>query len=158
MNTPFVPGNSDGPALDITTPEGRANLFKKRIEELTKPQAKGGPGLTMDQAIFELRTSEDAKDVELLAAMGDAPSKVRTEKLRTAKHNSDLTRLADENARAHIPSREVAAAMKVAANARSMAFNARITELMDRGFSLDQSIMHMRANRTDAALLAAMGG
>jgi hypothetical protein len=152
MNAPFNSAN-----LDIATAEGRANLFKKRIDELTKPKAKGGLGLTIDQAIFELRTSEDPKDVELLAAMGDAPSKVRSEKLRNAKHNSDLTRLADENARAHIPAKEVAAAM-AATNARSMAFNVRITELHDKGLTIDQAIMHMRANQTDAALLAAMGG
>jgi hypothetical protein len=155
MNASFDPAN--GPTLDITTPEGRANLFKKRIEDLTKPKTGGGPSLTMDQAIFELRTSEDAKDVELLAAMGDAPSKVRTEKLRSAKHSSDLTRLADENARAKTPSPEVAAAMKVATNERRMAFNARIDQLEGRGFTLDQSILQMRANPTDAALLAAMG-
>jgi hypothetical protein len=158
MNALFDPGSDDGLAPAITTPKGRAKLFKKRIEELTKPKAEGGPGLTTDQAIFEMRTSEDAKDVELLAAMGDAPSKVRTEKLRIAKHNADLTRIADENAQAHIPSREVAAAMKVATNARQMAFNVRIDELEGRGLSLDQAINHMRANRTDAALLASMGG
>jgi hypothetical protein len=157
MNAPFDPANSSGQTCDIGTPEGRANLFKKRIEELTKPKTQGGPGLTMDQAIFELRTSEDAKDVELLAAMGDAPSKVRSEKLRNAKHNADLTRLADENARAHIPAKEVAAAM-AATNARTMAFNARIDELRSKGLTLDQAIERMRANTTDAALLAAMGG
>jgi hypothetical protein len=156
MNSFFDPANGVVQA-DITTPEGRAKLFKKRIDELTKPKTQGGPGLTMDQAIFELRTSEDAKDVELLAAMGDAPSKVRSDKLRSAKHSSDLTRLADENARAHIPSKEVAAAM-AATNARSMAFNTRVSELCDKGLTLDQAIMRMRANKTDAALLAAMGG
>jgi hypothetical protein len=156
MNAYFDPAN--GVVLaDITTPEGRAKLFKKRIDELTRPKTHGGPGLTMDQAIFELRTSDDAKDVELLAAMSDGPSKVRTEKLRAAKHNADLTRIADENARAHIASKEVAAAI-VATNARSMAFNTRVSELRDKGLTLDQAIMRMRANKTDAALLAAMGG
>lgn len=158
MNAPFLPGNYGGPTLDISTPEGRANLFKKRIEELTKPKPEGGRGLTMDQAIFELRTSEDVKDVELLAAMGDAPSVARTEKLRIEKRNSDLTRLAEENARAGIPSPEVAAAMKTAVNARSMAFNSRITQLMDKGLTINQAVNAMRANRNDAALLAAMGG
>jgi hypothetical protein len=156
MNRYFDSANGVAQA-DITTPEGRAKLFKKRIEELTKPKTEGGPGLTMDQAIFELRVSEDPKDVELLGAMGDAPSKVRTEKLRNAKHSADLTRLADENARAATPSREVAAAM-AATNARSMAFNVRITELLGKGLTMDQAIMHMRANKNDAALLAAMGG
>jgi hypothetical protein len=156
MNALFDPANGDDHNFDIATPQGRANLFKKRIDELTKAKTQGGPGLTTNQAIFELRTSEDAKDVELLAAMGDAPSKVRSEKLRNAKHSADLTRLADENARAHIPAKEVAAAM-AATNARSAAFNTRITELRDKGLTLDQAILHMRANKTDAALLAAMG-
>jgi len=156
MNAPFDPANSDDHNLNIATPQGRANLFKKRIDELTRPKTQGGPGLTTDQAIFELRTSEDSKDVELLAAMGDAPSTVRSEKLRHAKHNSTLTRLAEENARAHLPSPEVAAAM-AATNARSMAFNVRITQLMHQGLTIDQSIDAMRADPTDAALLAAMG-
>jgi hypothetical protein len=156
MNAPFIPETTTAEHYDITTPRGRANLFQKRIEELTKPKPEGGPGLTTDLAIFEMRTSEDAKDVELLAAMGDAPSKVRTEKLGIAKHNSFLTRLADENARAAVPAREVAAAM-AATNARSRAFNIRMDELQSRGLSLDQAINHMRANPTDAALLAAMG-
>jgi hypothetical protein len=155
MNAHF-PASDDGSALDITTPKGRSRLFKKRIDELTKPKTEGGPGLTTDQAIFEMRTSEDAKDVELLAAMGDAPSKVRTEKLGIAKHNSFLTQLADENARAAVPSREVAAAM-AATNARSQAFNIRMDELQSRGLSLDQAINHMRANSADASLLKAMG-
>lgn len=146
MNTPFVSASDYGQSFDITTPEGRANLFEKRIKELTAPKSEGGRSLTMDQAIFELRTSEDPKDVELLAAMGDPPSKVRTEKLRNAKHSAELTRLADENARAHIPSKEVAAAM-AATNARSMAFNTRVTELQDKGLTLDQAILNMRANK-----------
>jgi hypothetical protein len=156
MNSFFDPAYGVVQA-DITTPGGRAKLFEHRINELTKPKAQGGPGLTMDQAIFELRTSEDPKDVELLAAMGDGPSKIRTEKLRIAKHNADLTRLADENAKAHIPSKEVAAAMAAATNARSMAFNVRTTELVNKGLTFNQAIDHMRANQQDAALLAAMG-
>ena len=155
MTTPFVSETTTAEHYNIATPKGRANLFKKRIEELAK-KTEGGPGLTTDQAIFEMRTSEDAKDVELLAAMGDAPSKVRSEKLRSAKHNTFLTRLADENARAAVPSREVAAAM-AATNARSMAFNTRITELQDKGLTIDQAIDHMRANSADVGLLKAMG-
>jgi hypothetical protein len=143
---------------DVTTSEGRSNLFKKRIDELTKPKTEGGRGLTTDQAIFELRTSDDAKDVELLAAMGDDPSKLRSEKLHQQKHSQFLTKLADENARATTPSREVAAAMKVAANDRTLAFNARVDDIMSKGFTLDQAIMHMRANADDARLLASIGG
>lgn len=159
MKTPLLFDPAHGTTLDVTTSEGRANLFKKRIEELTKPKTEGGPGLTTDQAIFELRVSEDSEDVELLAAMGDAPSKVRSEKLRSEKHRSDLTQLADENARAVIASREVATAMKVAANARSMAFNVRVTQIMSEGkTTIDQAIDKMRTIPADAALLAAMGG
>jgi hypothetical protein len=154
MNTP----KNDGQALDITTPEGRANLFKKRIEELTKPKTEGGPGFTIDQAILQLRTSENADDVALLAAMGDEPSRVRKEKLHQQKHSKFLTNLAEENARATTPSREVAAAMKLAANARTLVFNARMDELMAKGLTIDQAIWHMRANPTDARLLASMGG
>jgi hypothetical protein len=142
----------------INTAKGRANLFKKRIEELTKPKTEGGQGLTMDQAIFELRTSENHDDVALLAAMGDAPSAVRKEKLSQQKHNEFLTKLADENARATTPSPEVAAAMRVATNARSAAFNARMDILMAKGLTIDQAVDHMRANPTDAALLRSMGG
>ena len=159
MNTAFIPETTTAEHYNIATPKGRANLFKKRIQELTKPKTEGGPALTMDQAIFELRTSEDEKDVQLLAAMGDERSKVRTEKLRRAQHNAELTRLADVNARAHIPSREVAAAMVAtnARNARSMTFNVRITQLKDKGLTLDQAIDRTRTIPADAALLAAMG-
>jgi hypothetical protein len=157
MNTPFVPETTTAEHYDITTPKGRANLFKKRIEEFTKPKTEGGPGLTTDQAIFEMRTSEKADDLALLAGMGDEPSKVRTEKLRQAKHNAKLTQLADENARATTPSREVAKAMRLATNARSAAFQSRVDELTAKGYTIDQAIMHMRANAADARLLASMG-
>lgn len=143
--------------LDITTAAGRAHLFKKRIEELTKPKTAGGQSLTMDQAIFEMRTSENAEDVALLAAMGDQPSRVRKEKLSQERHSDFLTKLADENARATTPSPEVAAAIKsTAVNNRAMAFNARIEELTQAGFTLDQAILQMRADPDDSRLLEEM--
>jgi hypothetical protein len=155
MNLPFDTASSTE-ADTIETPKGRANLFKKRIDELTKPKSEGGDGLTMDQAITELRTSEDPKDVQLLAAMGDEPSKHRSEKLHQHKHSQFLTKLADDNARATTPSPEVAAAMRVAVNTRSIAFNARCDDLMSKGLTLDQAINHMRADPSGAALLNAM--
>lgn len=81
-----------------------------------------------------MRTGGNADDRALLEAMGETLSSHRTEKLQKTAP-------------------EVAAAL-----ARNIAFNARITELEGRGFSLDQAILQMRANPVDAALLAAMGG
>ena len=159
MNTLFVPKTTDAEHYNnIATPQGRSNLFKKRIEELTKPKDQGGPGFTTDEAVHEMRTSAKSEDVALLAAMGDAPSKVRSEKLQQQKFNDSLTKLADENATATTPSREVAAAMKTATNARTLAFNARIDTLMAEGLTLDQAIRKMQASVTDARLLASMGG
>ena len=158
MDAPFITEATEPGHYDIETPRGRSNLFRKRIEELTKPKEKGGPGLTMDQAIFEMRTSTNSDDVALLAAMGDAPSKVRSEKLHQQRHSQFLTQLADENAQATTPSPEVAAAIKLATNERWLAFDARIDEIMTKGLTFDQAIDHMRANATDARLLASMGG
>lgn len=156
MNAPFIPETTEAAHYDIATPRGRSNLFKRHIEELTKPKNQGGPGLTMDEAIHEMRTSAKPELVELLAAMGDAPSKVRTEKLQRQKFNQFLTKTADENANATTPSPEVAKAMKSAVNARSLVFNARMDELMAKGYSTDHAIMHMRANASDARLLSSM--
>lgn len=142
----------------ISTPQGRSNLFKNRVEELTKPKTHGGLGLTIDDAIHEMRTSTHPDDVALLAAMGDAPSQVRSEKLGQQKHSDFLTRLSDENARATTPSPEVAAAMKLATNERTLAFNARIDALMNSGLSLDSAINRMRIGTADdKKLLREMG-
>jgi len=159
MNAPFIPETTEAEHYNVATPKGRSNLFKKRIEELTKPKDQGGPGFTIDEAIYELRTSAKPEDVALLAAMGDAPSKIRSEKLNQQKHSQFLTKLADENASATAPSPEVAAAMKLASNARSMAFNARVDQLLSTGLSLDQAINRMRSGSAeDRDLLKDMHG
>jgi hypothetical protein len=148
----FEPGTSGADGFTLETPKGRARLFERRIEELTKPKAQGGNGLTTDEALFEMRTGGNPDDIALLAAMGEPASLARTERLQQERRNEQLTRLAEENARAGETAAEVKAAM-----ARNVAFNARIDELHRKGFSTDQAILQMRANPKDAALLKAMG-
>lgn len=147
MKVLYKPGTSYADLFTLDTPEGRAKLFSDRIDELMRQ------GLSLNDAVYELRLSEDPKDVALLEAMGETPSHARAEQLSTERRNQMLDRLAEENASASKPSAEVAAAM-----ARNIAFNARITELMGRGLTIDQAVNNMRANEKDAALLAAMGG
>lgn len=152
-SSPFAPGTSKADLFTLDTPEGRARIFKERIDELTRPKSEGGKGMTMDAALFEMRTGDNPDDNALLSAMGEAPTHLRREKLREQKQVDDLKRLAEESAKALKTSKEVAAAM----NARSIAFNVRIDELTAKGFSTDQAILQMRANPRDAALLVAMG-
>ncbi len=121
--------------------------------ELTRPKSEGGKGLTLDEALFEMRTGGNPDDDALLCAMGERPSHFRTEQLKTEKRNQDLDRLAQENLAATKTSKEVAAAM----NGRSLAFNTRIDALMGQGFSTDQAILQMRANPKDSELLKSMG-
>jgi hypothetical protein len=159
MNIPSTPETTEAEHYNIATPKGRSNLFKKRIEELTKSKVQGGPGYTIDEAIHELRTGAKPEDVALLSAMGDAPSKVRSEKLNQQKHSRFLTKLADENANLTTPSPEVATAMKLASNARSVVFNARLDQLLATGKSLDKAVDWMRfGTAEDQDLLKKMGG
>lgn len=155
MHTRFAPNTSEADLFSLDTPKGRRHFFNKRIDELTKPKAQGGPGLSLDEALFQMRTGGNADDYALLEAMGEKPSHFRTEKLQQQKHTDRLKRLAEENLDASKTSAEVASALAI--SNRRVAFNARISELMDRGFSTDQAITQMRANPNDAALLQAMG-
>ncbi|HEX3817699.1 MAG TPA: hypothetical protein VHW03_05370 [Chthoniobacterales bacterium] len=161
-----IPASTTAEQYNIETKRGRANLFKKRIEELTKPKTQGGPGLTTDQAVHELRISENPDDQKLLTAMGEPPSDVRTDRLKQAKWRSDMMERAERNAQATKTSPEVSTAAKLATNiahGRALAFNARIDEIQSearenggREISLDDAIRRMRAKPADAALLKAM--
>jgi hypothetical protein len=113
-------------------------------------------GLSLDQSLHEMRTGGNPDDDALLSAMGETPSLFRTQRLHQDQHVERLNQLAKKNADASKTSAEVASALK-ASNDRSVAFNCRITELRDRGFTTDQAIMQMRANPHDAELLKAMG-
>ncbi len=146
----FQAGTSAAELFTLATPQGRAHIFNKRIDELMRAK-----GLTLDDAIYELRTSSNHDDQALLEAMGEKPSLHRTEALQTEQRNRMLDRLAEENAQATRKSVEVAAA--AARQARDVAFNARIDELHRKGFSTDQAILQMQANPKDAELLKAMG-
>lgn len=150
-----VPETTIAEHYNIATSKGRSALFNKRLDELMKPKDQGGPGLTIDQAVHELRISQNPDDQKLLEAMGEAPSSHRTEKLQQEKWRNDMTKLADQNAKGTEPSTEIKAA--TARNSRSLAFNAKIDELTAKGLSLDQAINAMRANTKDASLLTAMG-
>jgi len=147
----FAPG-SIAEAYDINTPAGRRRLFNQRIEELTAPKGDGVKRLTLDQALFEMRTGGNADDYALLEAMGERPSYSRTEHLKTEKLNQNLDRLAQESLQVGKTAPEVAAAMS-----RNVAFNSRIDELTRKGFSTDQAILQMRANPKDAEMLKQMG-
>ncbi len=146
----FQAGTSKADLFTLDTPEGRARIFKERIDELTRPKSEGGKGLTLDAALFEMRTGDNPDDNALLSAMGERPSHFRTEQLTTEKRNRDLDRLAQENLAATKTSKEVAAA------SRKLAVNSRIDELHRKGFSTDQAILQMQANPKDAELLKAM--
>lgn len=155
MNNHFAPNTSEAALFSLDTPQGRRHKFNKRIDELTKPKSQGGPGLSLDEALFQMRTGGNADDYALLEAMGEKPSPVRTEKLQQQRHIEHLKRLSEENKDASKTSTEVASA--IAINDRRIAFNSRITELLGRGFSIDQATNHMRANPIDAELLRQMG-
>lgn len=127
-------------------------MFKERLDELMR--TKGFKDI--DEALFEMRTGGNSDDIALLAAMGEPSSHHRMEKLKEEKSLAEMHRLAEENARGLKPAPEVKAALK-AANAREIAFNVRMDELLDEGFSFDQAILQMRAKGKDAVLLAAMG-
>ncbi len=147
----FALGTSEADLFTLDTAQGRARLFKKRLDDLMRPRANGTLP-TMDDALFEMRTGGNADDQALLQAMGETTGAHRTEKLKQEKFNKNMDRWAEENAKAKLTSPEVKAA-----TARNVAFNARITELTDRGLTTDQAIVQMRANASDAALLKAMG-
>ena len=154
MNSPFAPDSSESELFTLETAKGRRHLFQKRLDELMRPPP-AGRGLSLDDAIYEMRTGGNPDDVALLEAMGEKVTPHRTEQLRTERFNERLNRQMEDNKDALKTSAEVAAVL--AKNERSIAFNARITELTDRGFSIDQAIAQMRANADDAALLKAMG-
>lgn len=146
---PFTPGTGESDIFTLATRQGRAHMLQKRLDELTKR------GLTLDQALYEMRTGGNPADDALLEAMGEKPSHFRTQQLQNQSHTERLKRLAEDNKNAEKTSAEVAATL--AKNERNLAFNARVTELTDRGFSIDQAIMQMRMNPNDAALLKSMG-
>ncbi len=154
ITTPFLPAPDSKEAwYSLDSPQGRGRRFKDRIEELTRPKSEGGKGLTIDEALFEMRTGDNPEDRVLLEAMGEKTSHFRVEKLQQQKHLDNLHRLAEENKNALKDSREVAAAL-----ARNIAFNVRLDELTALGLSVDEAINKMRSNRDDATLLAAMSG
>ncbi len=159
MSTPPFAPDSVEAAYDINTAGGRSRLFKKRIDELTRQKSEGGKRLSMDDALFEMRTGHHPDDLVLLEAMGATLNEAQKEKLKTDQFNKALTRMAEENAKSIAPSSELQAAIAAtnAARDRQIAFNTRIDELTRKGFSLDQAITQMRANAEDAKLLAAMG-
>jgi hypothetical protein len=134
----------------LSTRAGRAYLFNQRIDELMRS------GLTFDAALSKMRSGGDASDHALLTAMGENPSHLHAEKAEIERWHKNLWEQAERNKNAGKTSPEVAAALK-ATNDRSVAFNARTRELMDRGFTIDQAILQMRADSKDAALLKAMG-
>lgn len=150
----YEEGSSIAEARDINTPAGRRVRFNERVDELMRPTAKGGKGLTLEAAVLEMRTGGNADDRALLEAMGEKSSHFRDEALRREKFNRDLDRIAQENIEAtKTAQEEVAAALS-----RNIAFNSRMDELTRKGFSTNQAILQMRADPDDAALLAAMNG
>src|SRR6266403_1560686 len=103
MKNHYTPNTSEADLFSLNTPHGRRHKFNKRIDELTKPKSEGGPGLTINQAVFEMRTGGNADDQALFKAMAGL-----------AKENADVSK----------------ASSGLAINTRRAAFNARITELM----------------------------
>jgi hypothetical protein len=155
----FAPGSSAAELgmYDIKTATGRRRLFHRRIDEIQAAQRAAGRTSNLDEALFELRTSEKPEDRKLLELMGVATGWSTSEKLRQERHLTMLGAAAEQSARGTALSPEAKAALK-AANARQIAFNSRLDELMAKGFSIDQAILQMRANPIDARLLAEMGG
>lgn len=158
----FAPGTSIAAAYDINTPEGRRRRFNEKIDALTKLKSEGGKGMSLDDALFEMRGNKE--DRLLLGAMGygfydqahqklhDRMSHISTvDKLGAGSEDFDLKTLKkiSENASAD-GAREAAS--------RTIAFNCRIDQLTRAGFTVDQAIIQMRADPKDAALLAAMDG
>jgi len=63
-----IEGRKADGSPDLSTPRGRALAFNARIDALTLPIAKGGPGLSFNAAIE--RMQDTPEDSSLLAAMG----------------------------------------------------------------------------------------
>ncbi len=153
----FAPGTSKADVQNINTPEGRRSLFNEKIDALTKPKAEGGKGLSLDDAIFEMRGTLEGRELLELMGLGK----------HTQTHQKLLDRMSGMAAIkpgcADLADKELlkpitATASAIARNSRLVAFNSRIDELTRKGFSVDQAINQMRANAQDAALLTAMDG
>jgi hypothetical protein len=156
MKTVFTPGTSEKDVFTLDTAAGRARIFQKRLDEIVAQLTASGKRSTIDDAIYELRTSNDPNDQQLLVAMGENPSAFRSEHLKREKFLTDMHQAARDIAAAQKPSTEVTAAIKAAQNDRATAFNSRVDELMREGFDFDAAIRQMRANAADAALIESM--
>lgn len=161
-NPTFRHGTFGQDVFTLETRAGRANLFQRRIDEILATLKASGKKATLDDALFELRTSEKPEDRELLEAMGVATGWHTSEQLRTERTLGKIHATAKQTARGAELSSEAKAALKtaqagnVAVNERRLAFNRRIDALTEKGFTLDQAILQMRANPSGARLLEEM--
>lgn len=136
MNNPtFAPGTAKADLFTLDTREGRARMFKERIDELMRTK-----GLkTLDDAIYEMRTGGNKDDIALLAAMGEQFSQPLVDRLKADKQEAHFQHLRETAQTAKKDSPEMKAAIKVvhetakAANARKIAVNIRIDDLLAKG-------------------------